>query len=99
MSLPNFLQWSSEGYLDVAAPIVEDRIVFSLHLDILYNDFLLYRTIQKWTHTQPGAIIETSREMLSALLSMVARLSRLGHPVFDMGFNVRSASLSLTMLK
>ncbi|KAJ5378410.1 Transcription factor [Penicillium cosmopolitanum] len=99
MSLPRFLQWSSEGDIDVTVPIVEERVVFSLHLDFLYNDFLLYRTIQKWTHAQPSAIIETSREMLNALLSMVARSSRLGHPVFDMGFNVRSDPLALTVFK
>lgn len=30
--------------------------------------------------------------MLNALLSMVAKLSRLGHPIFDMGFNVSPPS-------
>jgi hypothetical protein len=87
-SLPSFFQWKPEGDGGNAVSVIEDRLLLALHLDLLYNEFLLYRTVQKWTRGQPGAIIKTSCEMLSALLSMVSKFTRLGHPVFDMGFNV-----------
>ncbi|KAJ5100108.1 hypothetical protein N7532_007109 [Penicillium argentinense] len=87
-SLPSFFRWKPEGDGGNAVSVIEDRLLLALHLDLLYNEFLLYRTVQKWTRDQPGAIIKTSCEMLSALLSMVSKFTRLGHPIFDMGFNL-----------
>lgn len=74
---------------------VEYDILFDVHIEFLYNDFLLYRTLGKRTQTQPEAIVGIAREILKALIIMISEKVRSGHPIKDTGFNVSGACLGL----
>ncbi|KAJ5167565.1 Transcription factor [Penicillium canariense] len=87
LDLPEFLHWNpTRGTIN--APAVEDGLLFSLHLDFLYDDLLLYRILQKRTQAQPSGIITTSREILSTLLTMVGKSTLSGYPLLDLGWNM-----------
>ncbi|KAJ5779910.1 hypothetical protein N7457_005070, partial [Penicillium paradoxum] len=88
-ALPEFLHWTrDDGSATFSRSRVEDDILFDIYIGFLYNDFLLYRTLGKRTQAQPEAIIGVSREILNALVIMIARKTRSGHPIKDLGFNV-----------
>ncbi|CAG8122121.1 unnamed protein product [Penicillium olsonii] len=83
--LPDFLQWTPDG--DIAGiSKIEDSFLFELHSEFLYNDFLLYRTLGRRTHTQPPELLETSREVIKALISMVTKIIRCGHAMSGTGW-------------
>ncbi|CAG8230804.1 unnamed protein product [Penicillium salamii] len=83
--LPDFLQWMPDGdEADISR--VEDAFLFELYLEFLYNDFLLYRTLGQRTHTQPPEIIDTSREVLKALILMVSKIIRCGQAMSGTGW-------------
>jgi chromatin structure-remodeling complex subunit RSC3/30 len=85
--LPDFLQWRPEGG-EVAVSRVEEIHLFETHLDFLYNDFLLYRTLGQRTQTQPEEIIGISREILKASIMMVSKRTRYGEPISGTGWVV-----------
>ncbi|KAJ5660607.1 hypothetical protein N7507_007058 [Penicillium longicatenatum] len=71
-NLPDFLRWNSIGrYMTKDAP--DDRLQIDIRLEYLYNDFLLHRNLFKKTKLAPDRIISVSLEIMSALLSLVAR--------------------------
>lgn len=65
--LPGFLRWDPNEPTKGAR---DDRLLIDLHLEYLYNDFLLYRILAKRTNIQPERIISVSLEIMRALLSM-----------------------------
>jgi len=91
--LPDFLHWRSEGG-GGAVCRVEDVLLFEKHLDFLYNDFLLYRTLGQRTQTQPEEIIGISREILQSLIMMVSKRTRYGEIISGTGWTVRIVYLS-----
>lgn len=71
-NLPDFLRWNSIGrYMTKDAP--DDRLQIDIRLEFIYNDFLLYRNLYKKTKLSPDRIISVSLEIMSAMLSLVAR--------------------------
>lgn len=76
---------------------VEDAFLFELYLEFLYNDFLLYRTLGQRTHTQPPEIIDTSREVLKALILMVSKIIRCGQAMSGTGWIVSFSLFPLLM--
>lgn len=71
-NLPDFLRWNSIGrYMTKDAP--DDRLQIDIRLEFIYNDFLLYRNLFKKTKLSPDRIISVSLEIMSAMLSLVAR--------------------------
>ncbi|KGO40681.1 Transcription factor, fungi [Penicillium expansum] len=86
-AMPDFLRWKPD--IDMAAvPRVEYDLLFEVHIEFLYNEFLLYRTLGKRTQTQPEAIIDIAREILKALVTMISEKTRSGQPIKSMGFSV-----------
>lgn len=71
---------------------IEDAFLFELDLEFLHNDFLLYRTLGQRTQTKPQEIIETSREILKALILMVSKIIRWGQSVSGAGWVVSVSS-------
>lgn len=51
----------------------DDRLQIDIRLEFIYNDFLLYRNLFKKTKLSPDRIISVSLEIMSAMLSLVAR--------------------------
>ncbi|CAI7588873.1 unnamed protein product [Penicillium viridicatum] len=85
--LPEYLRWRPD--IDVAAVSrVEYDILCDVHIEFLYNEFLLYRTLGKNTQTQPEAIIDIAREILKALVIMISEKIRSGHPIKYTAFSV-----------
>lgn len=78
--LPEFLHWNPDSDGSVISRVEED-LLFEVHMEFLYNDFLLYRTLAQRTDTEPEAIIDISREILSAVIMMVSKKIRSGHSV------------------
>ncbi|KAJ6043032.1 hypothetical protein N7460_004387 [Penicillium canescens] len=76
--LPEFLHWNPDSDGSVISRVEED-LLFEVHMEFLYNDFLLYRTLAQRTETEPEAIIDISREILSAVILMVSKKIRSGH--------------------
>ena len=74
---------------------VEYDILCDVHIEFLYNEFLLYRTLGKNTQTQPEAIIDIAREILKALVIMISEKIRSGHPIKYTAFSVSGAYLGL----
>ncbi|PYH99847.1 chromatin structure remodeling complex protein RSC3 [Aspergillus ellipticus CBS 707.79] len=72
-TLPPFLQWTDA---------TEDSDVASLHLDFLYQEFLLLQTLFKRTGNGRDALISKSSEVITILLQMVTMETRSGqvHP-------------------
>jgi chromatin structure-remodeling complex subunit RSC3/30 len=91
--LPDFLHWRPEGG-QAAVSRVEELLLFEIHVDFLYNDFLLYRTLGQRTQTQPQEIIGISREILKALIMMVSKRARYGESITNTGWAVRIMNLS-----
>lgn len=86
--LPEFLHWKP-GMEAMAPAEYDDGLLMSLHLDYLYNDFLLYRILAKRTETRSEALIAISRDILSTLLVFVQSGSRSVRASCDIGWNVR----------
>ncbi|KAK9847839.1 hypothetical protein MYU51_018239 [Penicillium brevicompactum] len=84
-ALPEFLRWKPDGD-GVGISRIEDAFLFELDLEFLHNDFLLYRTLGQRTQTKPQEIIETSREILKALILMVSKIIRWGQSVSGAGW-------------
>ena len=90
-ALPEFLRWKPNGD-GVGISRIEDAFLFELDLEFLHNDFLLYRTLGQRTQTKPQEIIETSREILKALILMVSKIIRWGQSVSGAGWVVSVSS-------
>lgn len=67
--LPDFLRWDPQSSL--TGSTWEDRLLIDLHLEYLYNHFLLYRLLEKRTSIHSDKIIGISLEIMNAILSMV----------------------------
>ncbi|KAJ5591965.1 uncharacterized protein N7459_002334 [Penicillium hispanicum] len=89
--LPAFLHWQPKG--GSKRPSMDEPLLFDLHLEFLYNDFLLYRLLAKRTHTHPEGIISISLEILNAFLSIVARVHREPILGWDIAWNLCYAGL------
>ena len=81
LKLPPFLHWSPNNAHPSAA---------SLHLEFLYQDFLLYQTVAKRTGEIPDSLIETSQQILALLLDMVSKQVRTGRVNHLTIFDVRT---------
>lgn len=68
-SLPDFLRWDPQSSL--IGSTWEDRLLIDLHLEYLYNHFLLYRLLEKRTNIQSDKIIGISLDIMNAILSLV----------------------------
>ena len=84
--LPNFLLWNPEDNSSLNAR--DENQLFSLHLEYLYSDFLLYRILTKRTRTRSDELINASREIMNALLAMIAQKNRARKPTLDIGWEV-----------
>ncbi|KAF7595560.1 hypothetical protein BBP40_005595 [Aspergillus hancockii] len=63
-NLPSFLSWDPEK---------GDSILSSMHLEFLYQDLLLFKTLFKRTGMGDESLIKTSFEIITVLLDMVSR--------------------------
>ncbi|KAE8391832.1 hypothetical protein BDV23DRAFT_192857 [Aspergillus alliaceus] len=70
--LPSFLNWD---------PDKGDMTLLSVHLEFLYQDLLLFKTLFKRTGKGEEYLVKTSSEILTVLLDMVSRLARSGKVV------------------
>lgn len=86
LGLPEFLHWNPEH--DSSSFAHDDNVLCQLHLDFLYSNFLLYRILNRRTQTQSDGIIKASRDILSALLQMVAKKNRARKPPVNIGWDV-----------
>ncbi|KAI3234256.1 hypothetical protein CBS147310_4733 [Penicillium roqueforti] len=85
--LPEFLHWKPN--IDGALiSKVEYDLLFEVHIEFLYNDFLLYRTLGKRTQTQPEEVLGIAREILKTLVIMISQKTRSRQPIKDIGLNV-----------
>jgi chromatin structure-remodeling complex subunit RSC3/30 len=96
--LPEFLHWNPDSDGSVISRVEED-LLFEVHMEFLYNDFLLYRTLAQRTDTEPEAIIDISREILSAVIMMVSKKIRSGHSVNGHIGNVVYLSVAWRMIQ
>ena len=90
LALPDFLHWNPEH--DSSLSAYDDNVLFQLHLDFLYSSFLLYRILDRRTQTQSDGLIKASRDILSGLIQMVAKINRAGKPPVDIGWDVSIVS-------
>ena len=88
--LPEFLQWKP-GIEGLLASRVEYDLLFEVHMEFLYNDFLLYRTLGKRTQTQPDSIIGIARQILKSLVIMISDKTRSRQPIKGVGLSVSGA--------
>lgn len=70
LGLPHFLHWSLENEHPSAA---------SLHLEFLYQDFLLCQTFMERTGNGSNSLIDKSREIMVLLLDIVSKQTRAGN--------------------
>jgi chromatin structure-remodeling complex subunit RSC3/30 len=78
--LPAFLQWNPDSDGSLVSRVEED-LLFEVHMEFLYNEFLLYRTLAQRTETEPEAIIDISQRILSAVIMMVSKKIRSRHSI------------------
>jgi hypothetical protein len=90
--LPEFLHWKP-GMETLIASDYDAGLLMSLHLDYLYNDFLLYRILAKRTEARSETLIAVSRDILSTLLVFISNGSRSVRAGCDVGWNVRPLPL------
>lgn len=67
----------------------DDRLQIDIRLEYIYNDFLLYRNLFKNTKRSPDRIISVSLEIMSAMLSLVARTLETSMSKYMVSWNVR----------
>lgn len=65
--LPSFLHWTADA---------NNPDLGSLHLEFLYQDFLIYQTVAKRTGKKHDSLISTSLEIVSCCLELVSRQMR-----------------------
>jgi hypothetical protein len=87
LKLPPFLHWSPSNTHPSAA---------SLHLEFLYQDFLLYQTVAKRTGKISHSLIETSQQILALLLELVSKQVRTGRVNHLTIFDVRTDMVTVT---
>jgi chromatin structure-remodeling complex subunit RSC3/30 len=86
--LPAFLRYKPEME-DTLEADQSTALLLSIHLDFLYNDFLLQRILVKRTETRSEALIAISREILNIVLVFVSKSNRSMRANCDLGWNVR----------
>lgn len=86
LELPQFLHWVPDN--ERSAQPHDDNMLFSLHIDFLYSEFLLYRILDRRTQGQSDGLINTSQEILNALRQMVGKKNRSRRAVLDIGWIV-----------
>ncbi|PWY82157.1 hypothetical protein BO70DRAFT_336493 [Aspergillus heteromorphus CBS 117.55] len=74
-SLPSFLHWKQDLEDHPGLNATENAVIY-LHLDYLYNDFLLYRILSKRTNTWSEDLVQVSHEILGGVLSLVENRMR-----------------------
>jgi hypothetical protein len=72
----------------------DDRLQIDIRLEYLYNDFLLHRNLFKKTKLASDRIISVSLEIMSALLSLVARTLETQMSKYMVSWNVRGHILA-----
>lgn len=83
--LPDFLHWSPDEDTPCAH---DDNVLFSLHLDFLYSEFLLYRILDRRRKAASDGLINASQGILNALHIMIAKKNRSRKPLLDIGWIV-----------
>ncbi|KAM5446036.1 hypothetical protein McanCB49686_008108, partial [Microsporum canis] len=69
LSLPPFLQWS---------PANKNPLATSLHLEFLYQNFLLYQTLTKRTGSISNSLTDTAHQILTLVLDTVSKQTQTG---------------------
>ena len=81
--------------------MVDYVITVIIHLDYLYSDFLIQRTLLKRTQTTSSKILTLGSQILSTVLCITAERDRLGSFQTDLAWEVRlyiaATSTSLTV--
>lgn len=62
--------------------------MISTHIDHIYNDFLLQRTLVKRLRIEPDELIKVSRSLLSSILVLVGNRDRMGSYACDLPWDV-----------
>ncbi|KAH8690592.1 hypothetical protein BGW36DRAFT_259553, partial [Talaromyces proteolyticus] len=85
--LPPFLRWSSaSGEVEDGSSIDESRLY--THVEFIYHEFLLYRTLWKRLSIKPQGLIESSCEIISTLLNLVMLRMRSGEKIHDLSWDL-----------
>lgn len=72
--------------------MTDNLIHLSIHLDHVYNEFLLQRTLLKRWRVAPTELVKVSRALLSTLLVLIGNRHRLGALATDLPWLVRDLS-------
>ncbi|PYH92809.1 hypothetical protein BO71DRAFT_442182 [Aspergillus ellipticus CBS 707.79] len=76
-SIPSFLHWKVD--MEVHQNLIADESsLLYLHLDYIYNDFLLYRILSKRMNTWCEELVQVSHEILGGILLLIESKLRTG---------------------
>ena len=82
-SLPVKLRDRSDRWV-LERKAAENYTQLSKHLDFVYNEFLIERTLVKRCRVSPAELVAVSRSLLSSLLTLTGNRHRLGSYTNDL---------------
>ncbi|KAJ5937502.1 Transcription factor [Penicillium verhagenii] len=85
--LPDYLHWDFIGHSS------DDRLRIDIRLEYIYIDFLLYRNLFKRMKISPDRIVSVSLEIMTVLLSLVARTLEIPTARRNVSWNLCNAGL------
>ena len=96
-SLPSKLRDRSDRWV-LERTVAENVYQLSKHLDFVYNEFLLERTLVKRLRVSPAELVTVSRSLLSSMLILTGNRHRQGWYSNDLPWLVRlNATTSLSL--
>lgn len=87
--LPLFMHWSPEDAAAGAYTSTRDEGRAFAHMEFTYQEFLLHRILLKRLGTNSKGLIESSLEIVTTLLDIIAMQIRSAHLVANMSWDVR----------
>jgi chromatin structure-remodeling complex subunit RSC3/30 len=87
--LPSFMHWSPEDAAAGAYNSTRDEGRAFVHIEFTYQEFLLHRILLKRLGINSQGLIESSMEIVTTLLDIIAMQTRSAHLVANMSWDVR----------
>ncbi|KAL4742408.1 hypothetical protein BDV11DRAFT_19833 [Aspergillus similis] len=86
--LPSFLRWSPEDDAAHANSSANDEARAFAHIEFTYQEFLLHRILHKRLGIKGQGLIESSLEIITTLLTIIAMQTKSGKRVLNMSWDL-----------
>lgn len=89
LGLPSFLHKRHDPEESSQVPNVKESVFLQIHLDYIFNEFLLYRILSKRLNTWSPDLVKVSHQVLSEILLLVDSRIRVMSLTPDLSWVVR----------